>query len=156
MPTSQLSWLSTFTIDTSRAFKNGHTNPNHIFKLFGDFGGHKATQVRLLLLQHIARDPSFHMRHGTVCLEMHNITFEKWLNRYADKRMYCDELGLLSLCHMYRRHSLVVTINKMWSTIEYGLSLNLLELLNECSVKLIYLGQLRFGELKPKPKPAPT
>ena len=31
-----------------------------------------------------------------------------------------------------------------------SLPLNLLELLNECSVKLIYLGQLRFGELKPK------
>ena len=41
----------------------------------------------------------------------------------------------------------------MWSTIEHSSPLNLLELLNECSVKLIYLGPLRFGELKPKPKP---
>ena len=141
-----------FRIDTSRAFKNGCANPNHIFELFGDFGGHDATQVRLLLLQHIARDPSYHMGCGTVCLEMCNISFEKWLNRLADERMYCDELGLLSLCHMYRRHSLVVTVNKLWSTIEHNSPLNLLELLNECSVKLIYLGQLRFGELKPKLK----
>ena len=44
-----------FTIDTSCAFKNGRANPNHIFELFGDFGEHNATQVRLLLLQHIAR-----------------------------------------------------------------------------------------------------
>ena len=41
----------------------------------------------------------------------------------------------------------------MWSTIEHSSLLNLLELLNECSVKLIYLGQLHFGELKPKSKP---
>ena len=144
-----------FVIDTSRAFVNGHANPNHIYELFGDFTGYTATQVRLLLLKHIARDPDFHLRWGTVCLEMRNISFEWWLNRVADYRMYCDELGILSLSHMYRHHTLVVTINKMWSTIEHSSLLNLLELLNECSVKLIYLGQLRFGELKPQPTRPP-
>ena len=116
-------------------------------KLFGDFARYTATQVRLLLLKHITRDPGFHMRWGTVCLEMCNISFEWWLNRVADDQMYCDELGILSLSHMCRRHTLVVTVNKMWSTIKNSSSLNLLELLNECSVKLIYLGQLRFGNL---------
>ena len=48
-----------FTIDTSWAFVNGRANPNHIYELFGDFAGHKATQVMLLLLKHIARDPRF-------------------------------------------------------------------------------------------------
>ena len=51
-----------FSIDTSCAFKNGHVNPNHIFELFGHFGGHDASQVHLLLLKHIARDPRFHMK----------------------------------------------------------------------------------------------
>ena len=138
-----------FVIDTSRAFVNGHANPNHIYDLFGDFARYTATQVRLLLLKHIARDPGFHMRRGTVCLEMRNVSFKQWLNRVADDRMYCDELGILSLSHMFRCHTLVVTVNKMWSTIEHSSPLNLLELLNECSVKLIYLGQLHFGELKP-------
>ena len=140
---SQLSWLN-----TSHAFKNGCANPNHIFKLFGDFGGHDASQVRLLLLKHIARHPCFYMRCGTVCLEMHNISFKQWLNCLADDSMYCDELGILSLCNMYRWHTMVVTVNKMWSTIEHSLPLNLFKLLNECSVKLVYLGQLCFGELK--------
>ena len=84
-----------------------------------------------------------------MCLEMRNIFLECWLNRVADDQMYCDELGILSLSHMYRLHTLVVTVNKMWSTIEHSSPLNLLELLNGCSVKLIYLCQLRFGELKP-------
>ena len=43
-----------FTIDSSLVFKNGRANPYHIFELFGDFGGHDASQVRLLLLKHIA------------------------------------------------------------------------------------------------------
>ena len=91
-----------FILNTSHAFKNGRANPNHIFKLFGDFGGHDASQVRLLLLKHIGRHPCFHMRCGTVCLEMHNISFKQWLNHLADDSMYCDELGILSLCNMYR------------------------------------------------------
>ena len=84
-----------FVIDTSRAFVNGPANPNHIYDLFGYFARYTATQVRLLLLKHIARDPGFHMRWGTVCLEMRNVSFEWWLNRVADDRMYCDELGIL-------------------------------------------------------------
>ena len=129
---------------------NGYANPNHIYDLFGDFARYTATQVRLLLLKHIARDPGFHMGRGTMCLEMRNISFEQWLHRVADDRMYCNKLGILSLSHVYRRHTLVVTVNKMWSTIEHSSLLNL-ELLNECSVKLIYLGQLHFGELKSRP-----
>ena len=139
-----------FTIDTSRAFVNGRANSNHIYELFGDLAGYTVMQVRLLLLKHMAKDPGFHIRWGTVCLEMRNITFQRWLNRVADEKMYCDELGLLSLSHMCRRHTLVVTVNKMWSTIEHSTPLNLLELLNECSIKLVYLGQLHFGELKPR------
>ena len=69
--------------------------------------------------------------------------------------MYCDELGLLSLSALYHRHVLVVTSNKLWSIIEHSAPLNLLELLNECSVKLVYIGQLLFGELKPHPRRPP-
>ena len=65
-----------FTIDTSRAFVNGRANLNHIYELFGDLAGYTATQVRLLLLKHMAKDPGFHIRQGTVCLEMCNITFQ--------------------------------------------------------------------------------
>ena len=61
-----------FTIDTSRAFVNGRANANHVYELFGDFVGHDAIQVRLLLLKHIARDPGFHMRCGTVCVVYHS------------------------------------------------------------------------------------
>ena len=69
--------------------------------------------------------------------------------------MYCDELGLLSLSALYQWHTLVLTANKLWSTIEHPTLVNLLELLNECSVKLVYLGQLRFGELKSHPRGPP-
>ena len=127
-------------------------NPGHLFEIFCNFSGHDAMEVRELMLEHIAKNLEFHASHSIVCLEMRNTRFTNWVDRIADGRMYCDELGLLSLSALYRRHTLVVTANKLWSTIEHPIPVNLLELLNECSVKLVYLGQLRFGELKTHPR----
>ena len=146
-----------FAVDTSRTYKNGRANPGHLFEIFSS---HDAMEVRELMLEHIAKNLDFHASHSIVCLEMRNTRFTNWVDRIADGRMYCDELGLLSLSALYRRHTLVVTANKLWSTIEHPTPVNLLELLNECSVKLVYLGQLRFGELKTHPRrpsrPMPT
>ena len=131
-----------FTVDTSRTYKNGRVNPSHLFEIFGNFSGHDAVEVCELLLEHITRNLNFHVKHSTVCLEMQNTCFPDWSKRLANGRTYCVELGLLSLSALYHRHMLVITSNKLWSTIEHSNPLNLLELLNECSVKLLYLGHL--------------
>ena len=141
-----------FAVDTSCVYKNGRVNPNHLFELFGSFSGHEASEVCEILLEHIARNLRFHVHRSTVCLEMQNTVLSDWVKHLTDGRMYCDELGLLSVSALYQRHTLVVTANKLWSTIEHPTPLNLLELLNECSVKLVYLGQLWFGELKQHPQ----
>ena len=129
-------------MDTSRAYKNGRANPNHLFEIFGHFSGHDAMEVcevslehiarnldfehfsghdamevREVLLEHIARNLDFHVKCSTVCLEMRNTCFSDWVKQLADGRTYCDELGLLSLSALYHRHTLVVTSNKLWSTI---------------------------------------
>ena len=149
-----------FAVDTSRTYKNGRANPGHLFEIFCNFSGHDAMEVHELMLEHISKNLDFHASCSIVCLEMRNTRFTNWVDRIADGRMYCDELGLLSLSALYRRHTLVVTANKLWLTIEHPTPVNLLELLNECSVKLVYLGQLRFGELKTHPRrpsrPMPT
>ena len=144
-----------FAVDTSRTYKNGRVNPSHLFKIFGHFSGHEAMEVCEVLLEHIARNLDFHVKCSIVCLEMRNTSFSNWVDRLGDNRMYCDELGLLSLSALYRWHTLVVMANKLWSTIEHPTPMNLLELLNECSVKLVYLGQLRFRELKSHPRRPP-
>ena len=46
---------------------------------------------------------------------------------------------------------MVLTQNKLWSTVQADKPLNLLDLLNICSVPLIYLGNLHFGVLTWRP-----
>ena len=138
-----------FRVDTSRAFKNGRANPQHLFELFGEFSSHEPNNMRILMLKSIAKNLRFHQRRSLVILEMRNTNFDVWVDQMGNNHRYCDELGLLTLCSLYHRHAMVLMANKLWSTIEHNQPLNLLELLNECSVKLVYLIHLRFGELKP-------
>ena len=69
----------------------------------------------------------------------------------GNKLVYCDELGLMGLCYMYQWHCVVLTQNKLWSTVQADKPLNLLDLLNICSVRLIYLGNLHFSVLTWRP-----
>ena len=102
-------------------------------------------------LKNIAADMSFYERRSAICLQMRSMNLETWVQTIANELIYCDELGLMGLCYMYHRHCVVLTQNKLWSTVQADKPLNLLDLLNICSVRLIYLGNLCFGVLTWRP-----
>ena len=70
-----------------------------------------------------------------------------WVDMVENNRICCDELALLGLSAMYQRHCLVVTKNKFWSTIETKEPLSIINLMKECTVRLLYLGNMKFGTL---------
>ena len=142
-----------FDIDRVNVYRNGKPNPDHLYDLFGKLSGHTPPQVRPITLQAVAANVEFYKSRSCVCLGMRSNHFEGWLRDIADPTKPCDELGLLMLCYLYRRHALVYTSTKLWSTVESSDPLSLLQLLNECSVKLVYLGDLEFGMLRPKGPP---
>ena len=116
-----------------------------------------ASAVRQDLLQDVATDIDFYERRSTVCLAMCGISLDTWVTMMDNEKMCCDELGLMGLCKLYRRHSVVLTKTKLWSTIDTEAPFNLLELLNECNIRFVYLGNVMFGSLQWKPKnPTPT
>ena len=94
---------------------------------------------------------SFYERRSAVCLQMRSMNLDTWVETIANELVYCDELALMGLCNMYHRHCVVLTQNKLWSTVQADKPLNLLDLLNICSVRLIYLGNLHFGVLTWRP-----
>ena len=145
-----------FDIDRTNLYKNGKCNPNHVFELFGSYSSHSPAQVRVMTLQAIATNVQFYKDRSSVCLGMRGSYFEKWLSDIADPTCPCDELGLLTLSYLYKRHCLVYTSSKLWSTMELTNPMTLLEALNECTVRLIYLGDLEFGVLKPIPTVPPV
>ena len=144
-------WANYFTVDSSNVVKNGRANPSHVFDIFGSFSGHMGTEVRVKLLENIATEMPFYEKRSVVCLQMRSMNLETWVETITNELVYCDELGLMGLCYMYHRHCVVLTQNKLWSTVQADKPLNLLDLLNICSVRLIYLGNLHFGVLTWRP-----
>ena len=113
----------------------------------GNECGHSAPNVRFLLLTDIAADVEFYQQTSFVCLEMRNTSFNQWITNLSIEEMYADELTLFSLSWLYKQHMVVITKNKLWSTLHSNSPVNEEALLDICSVKLVYLGQLRFGTL---------
>ena len=134
-------------MDTSLTLKNGKVNPDHVYELFGNFNGLSAKEVRMHLLEYIYENIDFFECRSSVCLALHGIGMNTWVDMVKDSRICCDELALLGLSAMYQRHCLVVTKNKFWSTIETKEPLSIINLMKECSVWLLYLGNLKFGTL---------
>ena len=144
-------WLNYFTLDISLMFKNGKVNPDHVYELFGSFNGLSAKEVRMHLLEYIYENIDFFECRSSVCLALCGIGMNTWVDMVEDSRICCDELALLGLSAMYQRHCLVVKKNKFWSTIETKELLSIINLMKECSVWLLYLGNLKFGTLHWQP-----
>ena len=100
--------------------------------------------VRFLLLSDITADVEFYQCTSCVCLEMRSMGFMQWVTNLSLESMYVDELWL------YKKHNVVITASKLWSTLYSNDPVTEETLLNICSVKLVYLCQLHFGVLSPK------
>ena len=146
-------WADYYTADTLNIVRNGRGNPNHVFELFGKYDGKNACEVRMALLNEIASNMEFYERQAVMFLHMKGISFPTWIESIGNETMYCDELALLGLCVVYSRHCLVITRDKFWSTLETINPIGMMDLLKRCNIKLLFLGQLRFGVLNWNPHP---
>ena len=150
-------WVNYFALDTYLMFKSGKVNPDHVYKIFGNLNGLSARNVRSDLLEYIYENIDFFDDRGVVCLPLGNIGLNTWVDNVENSQVCCDKLALLGLSAMYKRHTLVVTKHRFWSTIETDVPLNIIALMKECTVRLLYLGNLKFGCLRwQRLNPAPA
>ena len=121
--------------------------------MFGKFNEKTAVEVRMLLLRHIESNMEFYERRSVVCLKEKSMRFDSWIESIGNEQTYCDELALIGLCALYNRHCLIFTKNKFWSTLDITAPIGFMQLLQQCSVKLVFLDDLKFGLLNWNPRP---
>ena len=84
---------------------------------------------------------------------MHGTNLDGWVKTMTDCLNRGDELAIYALCDMLKRHAFVFTRTKPWTTADGSIrSLTVPELCMMCDVRLIYLGNNKFGEIKCKPE----
>ena len=84
---------------------------------------------------------------------MHNTNLDGWVKTMTDCLNRGDELAIYALCDMLKRQAFVFTRTKPWTTVDGSIGyLTVPELCMMCDVRLIYLGNNKFGKIKCKPE----
>ena len=152
LPKSELSL--TYVLDTQNLYWPGAVNRSHVFDLFAEFSLHKdCGKARLDMINFVSDNRKRYVIDGHVVLKMHETNLNAWACKMTYWENSADKLALYALSDFKKQHTVVITSTKPWSTVHPDIVLKDIHgLLDVCSVKLLYLGNNKFGRLHRKPQ----
>ena len=144
----QSKYSEEYSLDISNIEWGKTSNDSHVFNIFSEFCvHHDSTKTRLDMLQHIAANNQHYKWDGHIFFAMHEIYLDTWHQKMSYWGTKADELAIYALCDMLQIHSFIVTKNRPWTTVDASIHGTDMEILHLCPVKLVYLGENRFGRL---------
>ena len=145
---------SKYVLDTQNLYWPGTVNRSHVFNLFAEFLPHRdGGQTRLDMINFVSDNRERYVIDGHVVLKMHETNLDAWAGKMTYWENSADELILYALSDLTKQHTVVITSTKPWSTVHPDVILkDIHDLLNVCSVKLLYQGGNKFGRLHLKPQ----
>ena len=81
---------------------------------------------------------------------------KKWLHNQSLKSVAGDEMTIFVLSVIFRRHTIVYTKTRPWTTYAATPNMSIEELHNQCETHLMYLGGGIYGIIHPRPYSIPT
>ena len=142
-----------YVLDTQNLYWPGTVNRSHVFDLFAEFFPHwDGSKTRLDMVNFVKDNRERYLIDGHVVLKMHETNLNAWENKMTYWENSADELVLYALSDLTKQHTIVITSTKPWSTVHPDVTLkDIYELLNVCGVKLLFLGDNKFGRLQSRP-----
>ena len=89
-------------------------------------------------------------------MKQKGVSLSDWAESMRNPKQPRDELCLYLLCRMYCKHTLFHLKHHWWSTIQHALPGDLNEILEQCHLKLVFICEWVFGEVKQIRKPLST
>ena len=144
----------TYVLDTQNLYWPGVVNRSHVFDLFAEFLPHKdGAKARLDMINFVSDNKERYAIDGHVVLKMHETNLNAWVCKMTYWENSADELALYALSDLTKQHTVVITSTKPWSTVHPNVVLKDIHgLLDVCGVKLLYLGNNKFGRLRRRPQ----
>ena len=155
-------YAANYVLDTRLTFKvnkwkKGKTtktkkvlNPNIMFTMFGIFCDKSAGAVRKELCKWISANLESFKRQCFMGMASKDIDFDDWFTKLKCNDTICDEFGLSALCQAFQRHALVVTSQKIWTTIPASYEKTIEEERRLCDVHFLYMYRDAYACLEPK------
>ena len=111
------------------------------------------SKTRLDMINFVSDNRERYVNDGHVVLKMHETNLNAWACKMTYWENSADELALYALSDLTKQHTVVITSTKPWSTVHPDVVLkDIHRLLDVCGVKLLYLGDNKFGRLRRRPQ----
>ena len=138
----QIHYAAYYKIDVSNVHWGGEINSSHLFDIFCNFHLHKdSVKTRIDMISFVT---SNYRRYSWDCdlfLCMNKLTLNDWVSKMSYWGNCGDALAI---------HTCVVTKSKPWTTVANTFQGTDIDVLKLCQVKLVYLGNHKYGKLVPK------
>ena len=149
-PLAKDHWLD-LLIESTRRKGRKKCDPNSIFEAFGSYSDHKPIEVREEMLSAISIEFNYYQTVSWLILQLRKLTLSKWCNNMRAIDTPGDKLAIFALSKLYKRHSVVYTKDKTWSTIGTSTLMSEKDVYQQCDVKFILMGKGHFVQLIKKP-----
>ena len=147
----QTHYAAYYKIDISNVHWDSEINASHLFDIYCNFHLQKdSVKTRIDMISFVT---SNYRRYSWDCdlfLRMNKLTLNDWVSKMSYWGNCGDALALYTMSDMYGVHTCVVTKSKPWTTVSNTFQGTDIDMLKLCQVKLVYLGNHKYGKLIPK------
>ena len=147
----QSHYAAAYRIDVSNVYWGGEVNSGHLFDIFSMFLAHKdSVKTRLDLIKFVTDNYRRYSWDCDLYLRMNNLTLNDWVEKMTYWGNCGDALTAYALCDMIGVHCCILTRTKPWTTVSSSFRGTEMDVLKLCQIRLVYLGNDKFGCLFPK------
>ena len=135
----------------NRKFVTRQNNPitSGLFELIGNSVSKSASDTKAESCDFLLDPDNKDVRQILKCsLKTGDFTYSKWTSKLSDEDPPCDATTLYLVCRTYKRHAVVLTSSKIWSTFKAG-NRTTLDMFVKADFVLLWLGDNKFAEVKP-------
>ena len=143
-----------YVLDTVNLYWPGKLNKNHVFEIYSEFLSHEdAGKTRCDMIDFVCANKERYLMDGHTVLKMHETSLEGWACQMTYFENGADELALYALSDLTKKHTVVITSTKPWTTVHPDVIVtDIYHLLDICGIRLLFLGNCKFGRLHDRPR----
>ena len=131
-------------------------NKSVILDTFAQYSTYSTAELRKMIKKEIETNWAWYEELFGICLRMRMTPMKKWLHNQSLKSVAGDEMTIFVMSVIFRRHTIVYTKTRPWTTYAATSNMSIEELHNQCETHLMYLGGGIYGIIHPRPYSIPT
>ena len=140
-----------YWVDTHHCLDKDGVKEDMLFKLFGNFSDDNSITVRANMISEVKNHLEWYECAAFILNIMKQSSMETWLNIMKYEGIKGDEISIHALSRIYKRHVVVYTKSRPWTTVKLSDDITENMLSDICDIQLLYMGNSVFAELKQKP-----